>query len=405
MTEVQAHVYGPVLGDPELRQEIARQWSAAYAGEIRYSQVAVTSGCNQAFVAVVSTLAGSGDSVIITAPWYFNHKMWLDMMGIEAKVPDNGGSLRARPGCHISIDIGYDPGNCAGFSQQPDGRRVFSRYRQAGLRTGKAQGNRADLWTKPTVTSIRDQDHCTTSSTDPGWPGSFIHLYSFSKAYRLTGHRVGAIVASEAVLAEIEKFLDSVAICPNRIGQHAALYGMRHLGGWLAGEQKGDSSQTQCNGIRICRPRRVATAWLRGIFCICRVPVRGALGQVRSEACCLSVEYLSCLDRCSHRMGASVLTGSSGLHTQMSASQASENSSRAWMATGPDGSRLAPAIALVTCNPQILSLENPFDSEIRARSKWQRQTASRARTSSSIFSFACWWSGWQDSVSAASRHR
>ena len=54
----------------------------------------------------------------------------------------------------------------------------------------------------------------------------------------MTGHRVGAIVASEAVLAEIEKFLDSVAICPNRIGQHAALYGMRHLGGWLAEEQR-----------------------------------------------------------------------------------------------------------------------------------------------------------------------
>ena len=31
--------------------------------------------------------------------------------------------------------------------------------------------------------------------TDPDWADTFIHLYSFSKAYRLTGHRVGAVIA------------------------------------------------------------------------------------------------------------------------------------------------------------------------------------------------------------------
>ena len=72
---------------------------------------------------------------------------------------------------------------------------------------------------------------------DPNWPDTFIHLYSFSKAYRLTGHRVGAVVASEARLAQIEKFLDTVAICPSQLGQIAALWGMQNLGQWLAGER------------------------------------------------------------------------------------------------------------------------------------------------------------------------
>jgi len=73
--------------------------------------------------------------------------------------------------------------------------------------------------------------------TDPNWPDTFIHLYSFSKAYRLTGHRVGAVVASEQRLAEIEKFLDTVAICPNQLGQIAALWGMQNLTQWVAGER------------------------------------------------------------------------------------------------------------------------------------------------------------------------
>ena len=78
-----AHLYGPVLGLPALRAEIASQWSHAYHGSISPSQVAITQGCNQAFTAVMSTLAGAGDAVILPTPWYFNHKMWLDMQGVS----------------------------------------------------------------------------------------------------------------------------------------------------------------------------------------------------------------------------------------------------------------------------------------------------------------------------------
>ena len=39
-----AHLYGPVLGLPALREEIASQWSASYGGAIRPTQVAITQG-------------------------------------------------------------------------------------------------------------------------------------------------------------------------------------------------------------------------------------------------------------------------------------------------------------------------------------------------------------------------
>jgi aspartate/methionine/tyrosine aminotransferase len=56
--------------------------------------------------------------------------------------------------------------------------------------------------------------------------------------FRLTGHRVGAMIAGEARLAEAEKFLDTVTICPPRIGQIAALHGLEHLSGWVAEERE-----------------------------------------------------------------------------------------------------------------------------------------------------------------------
>jgi len=72
---------------------------------------------------------------------------------------------------------------------------------------------------------------------DPEWDTTVVQLYSFSKAYRLTGHRVGALVAHPERLAQVEKFLDTVAICPPQLGQRAALWGMRNLSQWLAGER------------------------------------------------------------------------------------------------------------------------------------------------------------------------
>jgi len=70
-----------------------------------------------------------------------------------------------------------------------------------------------------------------------GWDQTLIHLYSFSKAYRLTGHRVGAIATSADRLIEMEKFLDTVTICPNQLGQIGALWGIENLSDWVEAER------------------------------------------------------------------------------------------------------------------------------------------------------------------------
>ena len=64
MNDAEAHLYGPVLGLPALRAEVAKQWTAGYGGTVTPDQVAITSGCNQAFAAVIATLCAEGDEVI-----------------------------------------------------------------------------------------------------------------------------------------------------------------------------------------------------------------------------------------------------------------------------------------------------------------------------------------------------
>ena len=231
-----AHLYGPVLGNPELREEIALQWSAAYGGTIRPDQVAITQGCNQAFTAVMSTLAGAGDEVILPTPWYFNHKMWLDMQGITT-VP-----LPAGPGLIPQADqaaklitartraiVLVSPNNPGGAEYPADTLRAFLDLARAHGLALIIDETYRDFDSRP------GRPHALFE--DPDWADTLIHLYSFSKAYRLTGHRVGAIVAATDRLAEVEKFLDTVAICPGQLGQIAALWGMRNLSQWVAGER------------------------------------------------------------------------------------------------------------------------------------------------------------------------
>jgi aspartate/methionine/tyrosine aminotransferase len=231
-----AHLYGPVLGLPALRAEISAQWSMAYGGVITPEQVAITQGCNQAFTAVMSTLAGAGDEVILPTPWYFNHKMWLDMQGVTTVPLPCGAGLIPDPEHAASLItprtkaiVLVSPNNPGGAEYPAD---IIASFRDL------ARQNNLALIIDETY---RDFDSRTGAPhnlfTDPDWPDAFIHLYSFSKAYRLTGHRVGAIVASTDRLAQIEKFLDTVAICPSQLGQIGALWGMRNLSQWVAGER------------------------------------------------------------------------------------------------------------------------------------------------------------------------
>jgi aspartate/methionine/tyrosine aminotransferase len=236
VNEPQAHLYVPVIGLPELRAEVATQWSAAYGASLTADNVAITSGCNQAFAAAISAIAQSGDEVLLPAPWYFNHKMWLDMASVTALAIPTDAQLLPDPEATRALITErtraislVTPNNPAGVEYPPELVLAFFKL---------AQETGIKLIIDETYRDFHSQTgapHGLFQQAD--WDQTLIHLYSFSKAFRLTGHRVGALISSPDLLAEAEKFLDTVAICPNQIGQFSALWGLRNLTEWLAGER------------------------------------------------------------------------------------------------------------------------------------------------------------------------
>jgi aspartate/methionine/tyrosine aminotransferase len=232
----ETHLYGPVLGLPALRAELSAQWSAHYQGTATPNQIAITSGCNQAFAATITAICSEGDEVILPTPWYFNHKMWLDMCGVTAValsagadlIPDAEAARALITPRTRSISL-VTPNNPGGVEYPSETLSDFlALARETGIKLIVDE-------------TYRDFDSRSNPPhnllADPNWDDTLIQLYSFSKAYRLTGHRVGAIVANAALLAEVEKFLDTVAICPSQLGQRAALWGLQNLSEWLAGER------------------------------------------------------------------------------------------------------------------------------------------------------------------------
>jgi len=257
-TDPEAHLYGPVLGLPDLRSEVATRWSAAYGGTINAEQVAITSGCNQAFAAVIAALCTEGDEVIIPVPYYFNHRMWLDMAGVKTvPLPVGDGMIPAAGDADALINSRtraialVTPNNPAGVEYPTETLDAFAALARAkGIKLIVDETYRD-------FDSRTGAPHGLFGADD--WPETLVHLYSFSKAYRLTGHRVGAVVADQHLLSEAEKFLDTVTICPNQLGQRAALWGMQNLSQWLAGER--DEILDRRAAIEDNMPRLAAKGW------------------------------------------------------------------------------------------------------------------------------------------------
>ncbi|WP_119391685.1 aminotransferase [Taklimakanibacter lacteus] len=242
-------LYSDILGIPPLRQELAASLSADYRAAIQAENVAITAGCNQAFAATMMALAEAGDNVILPVPYYFNHHMWLEMLGVRPRyltAITQGSTVPSAADAAGLIDkrtraiVLCSPNNPTGAIYPAATIDAFCRL---------AQSHGIALVIDETYKDFRaDPAPPHDLFSRPGWGDCFIHLYSFSKVFALTGYRVGAVTASPAFLAELEKILDCVAICAPTISQGAALFGLTSLAGWK--QQKLDRAKEKASALR-----------------------------------------------------------------------------------------------------------------------------------------------------------
>jgi aspartate/methionine/tyrosine aminotransferase len=229
--------YTDIYGLPALRQAYATHLSADYGTTIAPSRTAITTGCNQAFAAAIMAVCKPGDSIVMPAPYYFNHQMWLTMLGVSINVIPAFAENRPHPVAEDASKaispttraiVLCTPNNPTGAVYPA---HVLETFYELARDRGIA------LILDETYKDFRPN---TAPAHDlfrkPDWQDTLIHLYSFSKVYALAGYRLGALTAGESMLAEAAKVLDCMTICPPHITQQGVIYALPNLDDWKRGK-------------------------------------------------------------------------------------------------------------------------------------------------------------------------
>lgn len=226
--------YGPILGDAALRAAHAAELSAFHGGRVAPAEIAITAGCNMAFVAAAMAFVGRGRSIVLPTPWYFNHEMTCRLLGIDIAAlpcrPTNGfvpdpAEAEALIDERTAAIVLVSPNNPSGAVYPPAILEAFlDLCRRRGLFLILDETYRDFL---PEGTS---RPHTLFERDD--WRGTLVDLYSFSKAYAVPGHRLGSLVAGREHVDQIGKILDCLQICPARPGQAAIAWAIDAMAAW-----------------------------------------------------------------------------------------------------------------------------------------------------------------------------
>lgn len=216
--------YCDVIGESALRSAFAEEMKTVYGREIDVTQddIAITAGCNMGFVATVMCLADPGDEIILPVPWYFNHQMTLNLLGIKT-VPlhtrANEGFLPSTSDCEKLINSRtkaiaiVTPNNPTGAIYSSE---LISKFAELAQKYKIAlvldETYRDFVDTMPPHTLFAPFQTEVSKSTS-SWRSNVIHLFSFSKSYRFPGHRLGLIAASPDLLKHLTITLDCLQIC------------------------------------------------------------------------------------------------------------------------------------------------------------------------------------------------
>lgn len=255
--------YGPLEGEAALRDAFAQETRALHGGDAVLDDVRITAGANQGFNLVMTVITAPGDAVLLPTPWFFNHQMALALRGVEAiplpccaqdgflPDPDRAAALitpRTRAIVLVTPNnptgAVLPPALIARFAELCRTQRLWlvldETYRDFGPAVPVARQSAANA-------ARRGEAGQRANGAAPGphalfrhdgWRSFVVQIYSFSKAYCIPGHRLGAVVAGPALRAALLKAVDNIQICPPRPPQAALTWGIPALRTWRRGNAR-----------------------------------------------------------------------------------------------------------------------------------------------------------------------
>jgi len=235
LADPQMSRYSPDEGLAEVLTVVCGYYDRKSSARITPANLCLTIGASQAFWLAIVALCRAGDEVVVQAPYYFDHAMALDMLGIRAVLAPFDEASRGLPSPAVMSSLItprtraillVTPSNPTGAITPPETlAALYDLARQHGIALVLDEtynefipggGRPYDLFVRPS------------------WGDHLIQIASFGKTFALTGYRAGLLAASPDFIHQALKAQDTMAVCQPRITQHAVKFGVERLEGWVA---------------------------------------------------------------------------------------------------------------------------------------------------------------------------
>ena len=221
--------YTPSSGIPELRQAIAEKLQADTQLNYRASQVVVSNGAKHSCYNAILATCQPGDEVVIPAPYWVSYPDMVKLAGAEPVIVPtterNSWKLRAEDfenamTPRTKMLILNSPGNPSGS--------VYTREELQAI---------VDVATEEDIYILSDEiyeklvyegaEHVSVASISKEAYDLTITVNGFSKAYAMTGWRLGYLAAPEAVAKAVDSIQSHSTSNPCSFAQRGALAALK----------------------------------------------------------------------------------------------------------------------------------------------------------------------------------
>jgi aspartate aminotransferase len=217
--------YTAASGIPELRTAIAKQYQATHGLQYSASQIVVSNGAKHSLHNVFTALSNPGDEVIIPAPYWVSYAELVKLTGaVPIIVPTDEknnfkltpAQLRAAITGKTTILLICSPSNPTGTMYSPE-----------------ELGELADVVLERKLTVVSDEIYerliygnhrfASFATVRPGMQDRTILVNGASKAYAMTGWRIGWTLSPGNVATAMADLQSQETSNPASISQYAAL--------------------------------------------------------------------------------------------------------------------------------------------------------------------------------------
>lgn len=217
--------YTPSSGIPDLRNAISQKFLKDNGLDYKPSQVIVSNGAKQSCFNAIAAVVNEGDEVIIPAPFWLSYPEMVRIVGGEPVIvqtrEENNWKLTAEDfenamTPRTKMVIINSPGNPTGS--------VYTREELKALAEVAAEEDifilSDEIYEKLTYDGA---EHISVASVSPEAHDLTITINGFSKAYAMTGWRLGYLAAPEPIARAIDSMQSHMTSNPCSFAQYGAL--------------------------------------------------------------------------------------------------------------------------------------------------------------------------------------